>query len=204
MNIRLLLFSVFMTMAVVAFPQSNYGTKKVTNNNGTETHVSTRKCVLCRGTGECSSCDGTGLPICKYASAYAQRSISNYYSSCPMCGGNGKCRTCGGSGIRQSVMFIDKKTGHYEFSATDGSYRSIGNINENKYSSDDDDYEDSNNTRRTGGGNSCIMCDGKGEYLDYVPTTLDTWYYCSYCKKRHLGKHRYVRCRECRGTGVIK
>jgi hypothetical protein len=67
----------------------NGGTNNRTNGEvSTPRHQDTR-CKYCRGTGNCSSCNGKGYKFNPY---------SGHNDTCPSCNGKGRCFNCYGSG----------------------------------------------------------------------------------------------------------
>lgn len=89
MNLRIVLFVVFMSMTVIAFSQTygnlNTRTEECRNSDGTVTYTQYSNCMSCGGRGQCRVCGGRG---------------GSLYSFCSRCNGGGHCVYCNGLGVR--------------------------------------------------------------------------------------------------------
>lgn len=161
------------------------------NGDGTTTQVIHRKCYSCKGSGQCSVCNGMGgLTVGVY---------TKQWRGCTLCGGSGKCKYCNGTGESVMVQTYDPstKTAVGQDMYTGKTYRSTygEKHSENKTSS----------RSSTTSSSSCSICRGTGidphVYHSGDPKPAVGGYThssggkCVYCGKYEW--HQHVYCPKC-------
>lgn len=161
------------------------------NADGTTTMVHHKKCYSCKGSGQCSVCNGMGGLI---VGVYTKQ-----WRGCTLCGGSGKCKYCNGTGESIMVQTYNPstKTAVGQDLYTGKTYRSTYG--------EKHDRNGASSHSSTSSSSKCSMCNGTGidshAYYsgDLKPAvggyTHSSGGKCIYCGKYEW--HQHVYCPKC-------
>lgn len=161
------------------------------NADGTTTMVHHKKCYSCKGSGQCSVCNGMGGLI---VGVYTKQ-----WRGCTLCGGSGKCKYCNGTGESIMVQTYNPstKTAVGQDLYTGKTYRSTYG--------EKHDRNGASSHSSTSSSSKCSMCNGTGidshAYYSGDPKPAVGGYThssggkCIYCGKYEW--HQHVYCPKC-------
>ena len=167
-------------------------------------------CYLCKGTGICSSCNGSGyffferLPPVQCGSCTLNSTLGK--------AAIGRCKECLGSGMRNYESGVCYPNGGNYLKVTANGYVVYfdSNFPKDQNASNSSNSQVSNNSKKSHSRRDCYRCNGLGYYEDprwSVPNFTGEKYYaeCSNCLRMiDTDSHHTCICRVCNGNGYIE